>query len=159
MGLGRGRERGVVGDEEAAEVVSDEVSIRVVARGGGVGGGGAGGRGRGGGGGGAEAEAGEGLLPGARALVEDGAVDLEGRERVGVGAAPRGEGVRGGGGERVQVGLRERPQVHHGEQLRRHWRLRRARARGFGRGAAAARRRRRRGPIRACRPPRKTSGV
>jgi len=108
LGLGRDRKRGVVGDEEAAEVAGDEVAIGVPARGGRLGGGGAGGRGRGGGGG-AEAEAGEGLLPGARALVEDGAVDLEGRERVGVGAASRSEGVRGGGGERVEVGQRERP--------------------------------------------------
>jgi len=82
---------------------------------------GGGGRGGGPGGGGAEAEAGEGLLPGTGALVEDGGVDLEGRERVGVGAGPRRKGVRGGGGERVQVGQRERPDVHHGKQLRRHW--------------------------------------
>jgi len=139
LGVGRGRKRGVVGDEEAAEVAGDEVPIGVAARGERLGGGGAGGRGRRGRGG-AEAEAGEGLLPGARALVEDGAVDLEGRERVGVGAAPRGEGVRGGGGERVQVGQRERPEVHHGEQLRRHWLLRRA----AGARIRAGRRRRRR---------------
>jgi hypothetical protein len=123
LGLGRGRERGVIGDEEAAEVVRDEVALGVDLPPGGrlrgrcV----TGGRERGGGGGSAEAAAGEGLLPGTGALVEDGAIDLEGRERVGLVAGPRREGVRGGGGEGVQVGLRERPKVHHGEQLRRHW--------------------------------------
>lgn len=158
MGLGSGRERGVIGDEEAAEVVRDEVALGVVLppggrlRGGGVTGGG----GRGGGRGGAESEAGEGLLPRTGALVEDGAVDLEGRERVGVGAGPRGEGVRGGGGERVQVGQRERPKVHHGEQLRRHWTGSRGGSRiGLERVRWAAARRRWSGDRSECRPPSK----
>lgn len=146
----------VIGDEEAAEVVRDDFAPGVVLRPGGrPRGGGVTGGGGGRGGGGAEAEAGEGLLPGTGALVEDGAVDLEGRERVGVGAGPRREGVRGGGGERVQVGLRERPDVHHGEQLRRHW-VRAGAPIGLERARWAAAER---GPIRACRSPRRLGEV
>jgi len=118
---------------------------------------GGGGRGGGPGAGGAEAEAREGLLPGTGALVEDGAVDLEGRERVGVGAGPRRKGVRGDGGERVQVGQRELPDVHDWEQLRRHWVLEGEGGGGLdwrGRGGAAAAAVER-GPIRACRWPRR----
>lgn len=63
-------------------------------RGGGVGG-------RRGGGGGGEAEVGEGLLVGAGALVEDGAVDLERWEGVSIREAPQGGDVGGGGDEDI----------------------------------------------------------
>lgn len=132
---GWGWVRWVIAREEALEVEHNEAVLGVLLRGGSDGGGGGGGRGGGGGqvvgdvGGGAVA--GEGLFAGAGALVEDGAVDLRGREEVAVPAAAAAgvDGVGRRGSERHEIRLRKRPEVHDGCHLRPHCPRRRHRRR------------------------------
>lgn len=97
--------------EEGAKGGEDEVVIRVPNRRrlGGVGGVG--------GGPGGEAEPGIGLLAASSALVEDGAVDA-GDDDVVAAAEIKGGGI--GTSKRRQLRLREEPEIHHRDRLRRH---------------------------------------
>lgn len=116
------------------------LGVLVGGGGGGGGGGGSGGRGQAVGEVGGDAVAGEGLLTGAGALIEDGAIDLRWREDVGVAAAAGVGGVGRPRRQRHEIRLGQRPHVHHRGHLRPHGggrrrRRRRAARGGFGGGA------------------------
>jgi hypothetical protein len=119
---------GIVARKEALEVEHDEAVLGVLLGRGCGGGGGGGARGHGVGEIGGDAVAGEGLLAGAGALVEDGAIDLRGREDVGVAAPTAGvDGVGRCSRERRKLRLGQRAEVNHGSHLRPHGGRRRRR--------------------------------